>query len=155
MPDELGTPNVGDETFASRLRWLIDHVRPPDRGPYSYREIAVGTQGHSGAMTHGTIAKYLDGSRQDPRLRHAEALAAFFGVPVTYFSSSETAAQVQKQVTDVVAWQQTEVGQLAERVAALKPRDQAMISGLVDQLNAYVDRPRTTRRRRKHDNGDE
>ncbi|MGH3766763.1 MAG: hypothetical protein ACRDS0_19740 [Pseudonocardiaceae bacterium] len=47
---EQGTPSFGD-----KLASLIETVHPPDRGPYSYREIAAAIAQHPGAMTAAHI----------------------------------------------------------------------------------------------------
>jgi hypothetical protein len=36
-------PDQGRPSFAGKLAYLIETVHPPDRGPYSYREIAPGS----------------------------------------------------------------------------------------------------------------
>src|SRR5918997_942306 len=93
-----------EQSFADKLPTLIETVHPPDRGPYSYREIEAGLAGHPGAMTAAYINQLALGKPPHPRIRHVEALASFFGVPVTYFFDDDVAQQIDDQITKVIAW---------------------------------------------------
>ena len=85
-------PDQGRRSFAGKLAYLIETVHPPDRGPYSYREIAAGIADHPGAMTAAHINQLVSGKQPHPRIHYVEALASFFGVPVTYFFDDHAAA---------------------------------------------------------------
>jgi hypothetical protein len=90
-------------SFADKLAYLIETVHPPDRGPYSYREIAAGIADHPGAMTAAHINQLVKGKQPHPRIHHVEALASFFGVPVTYFFDDEATDRVSAQVAALEA----------------------------------------------------
>lgn len=139
-----------ERSFADRLAHLIATVHPPDRKPYSYREIAQGVAEQTGVTMSPTHVQQLAvGARRDPKRSHLQALAQFFGVPVTYFFDDEVAKQIDAQVGDVVAWRDTEARGLAERAMQLSPRDRDTVSALMDQLNNYDDNRRSEGRRRK------
>jgi transcriptional regulator with XRE-family HTH domain len=142
-------PDRGRPSFAGKLAYLIETVHPPDRGPYSYREIAAGIADHPGAMTAAAIHQLVSGKQPHPRIHYVEALASFFGVPVTYFFDEDTAARIDDQITQVSAWRDTEARHIAERVVELSPRDRNTVTNLIDTLRAYDEQPRSTRRRRK------
>src|SRR6185437_7480947 len=96
-------PSHGRQSFASKLAYLIETVHPPDRGSYSYREIAAGIAGHAGAMTAAHINQLVKGKQPHPRIHHVEALACFFGVPVTYFLDDDITGKIDDQIAQVSA----------------------------------------------------
>ncbi len=135
-----------ERSFAERLAHLIATVHPPDRKPYSYREIAHGVAEQTGVTMSATHVQQLAvGARKDPKRSHIQALAQFFGVPVTYFFDDDVAGQVE----DVVAWRDSEARSLAQRAMRLSPRDRETVTALLDQLGSYDDTRRRTGRRRK------
>ncbi|WP_410586911.1 XRE family transcriptional regulator [Amycolatopsis sp. lyj-23] len=139
-----------ERSFAERLAHLIATVHPPDRKPYSYREIAHGVAEHTGVTMSATHVQQLAvGARKDPKRSHIQALAQFFGVPVTYFFDDEVAGQVDRQVEDVIAWRDSEARTLAQRAMRLSPRDRETVTALLDQLGSYDDARRRAGRRRK------
>lgn len=139
-----------ERSFADGLAHLIATVHPPDRKPYSYREIARGVAEQTGVTMSPTHVQQLAvGARSDPKRSHIQALAQFFGVPVTYFFDQEVAKQIDAQVGDVVAWRDTEARGLAERAMQLSSRDRETVSALMDQLHSYDDNRGREGRRRK------
>ena len=145
-----GTPDEDERSFAERLAKLIATVHPPDRKPYSYREIAKGVVDLTGVSMSATHVQQLAvGARRDPKRSHIQALARFFGVPVTYFFDDDVAERVDGQVAEVVAWRDTEARDLAQRAMRLSPRDRETVTTLVDQLNSYDAGRDRSRRARK------
>ncbi|WP_239154828.1 helix-turn-helix transcriptional regulator [Amycolatopsis sp. FDAARGOS 1241] len=141
---------AGETGFAERLVHLIATVHPPDRKPYSYREIAQGVADLTGVSMSATHVQQLAvGARRDPKRSHIQALARFFGVPVTYFFDDDVAERVDGQIADVVAWRDTEARNLAERAMRLSERDRETVSALVDQLESYDAGRERSRRGRK------
>jgi transcriptional regulator with XRE-family HTH domain len=139
-----------ERSFAERLGHLIATVHPPDRKPYSYREIASGVAEQTGVTMSAThVQQLVVGARKDPKRSHIQALAQFFGVPVTYFFDDDVAGQVDRQVEDVVAWRDSEARNLAQRAMRLSPRDRETVTALLDQLGSYDDTRRRDGRRRK------
>jgi transcriptional regulator with XRE-family HTH domain len=127
----------GRRSFADKLSYLIATVHPPDRGSYSYREIAAGIADHPGAMTAAHINQLALGKQPHPRIHHVEALVSFFGVPVTYFFDDTAAAQIADHIAQITAWRDTEARRIAERVVELNPRDRNTVTTLIDTLRAY------------------
>ncbi len=148
-------PDQGRQSFAGKLAYLIETVHPPDRGSYSYREIAAGIAENPGAMTAAHINQLVSGKQPHPRIHYVEALASFFGVPVTYFFDDDAAARINDQINQVSAWRDTEARHIAERVVELDPRDRNTVTNLIDSLRTYDEQPRTTRRRRKPTTGND
>ncbi|MGH3826284.1 MAG: XRE family transcriptional regulator [Pseudonocardiaceae bacterium] len=145
----------GKPSFGDRLAYLIETVHPPDRGPYSYREIAAGIAEHPGAMTAAHINQLVRGKQPHPRIHYVEALASFFGVPVNYFFDDEVTTRIDDQIAQVSAWRDQEARHIAERVVQLTPRDRNTVTNLIDSMRAYDEQPRATRRRRKPTTSDD
>ena len=144
----------GRRSFADKLSYLIQTVRPADRGSYSYREIAAGIADHPGAMTAAHINQLAIGKQPHPHIHHVEALASFFGAPVTYFFDDDTAAQIADQIAQITVWRDTEARRIAERVVDLNPRDRNTVTNLIDCPRAYDEQARATRRRRNSTHND-
>ena len=138
--------------FAQRLMHLISTVHPPDREPYSYREIAAGIQARGGpAMSAQYINQLARGTRGKGGVKsqYVHTLAQFFGVPDEYFLDDEAASRVDSQVAELAAWRDEEANEIAERVMPLSPNARRTVSNLIDSLRAYESEPRPHRRRRK------
>jgi transcriptional regulator with XRE-family HTH domain len=148
-------PDQRTRSFGDKLAYLIETVHPPDRGSYSYREIAAGIAEHPGAMTAAHINQLVKGKQPYPRIHHIEALASFFGVPVQYFFDDDVTTRIEDQIAQVSAWRDEEARHIAERVVQLNPRDRSTVTNLIDSLRAYDEQPRATRRRRKPTTSDD
>ncbi|MGH3630034.1 MAG: XRE family transcriptional regulator [Sciscionella sp.] len=146
-------PEQHTRSFGEKLAHLIKTVRPPDRGPYSYREIEAGLAGDPGAMTAAYINQLALGRKPYPRIHHVQALASFFGVPVSYFVDDEVTGQIDDQISKVSAWRDEEARHIAERVVGLNSRDRHAVTNLIDSLRAYDEQPRDRRQRRKPPSG--
>ncbi|MEV6527118.1 helix-turn-helix domain-containing protein [Longispora sp. NPDC051575] len=97
--DELGT-------VARRLDHLFQTVHPAGEKPYTYRGAAAKINELAG---HNVIsAPYLQqirsGKRPSPAHEKLAWIAAFFGVPVAYFSQDEVAKRVDQQLRAVTEW---------------------------------------------------
>lgn len=100
-PDEAASsppparPPAG-ESFAARLDRLFATVRPPGRaGEYTYEQVAAGIAERGGPTISASYLYLLRrGVRDNPTKRHLEALAFFFGVPVSYFFDAATAGDL-------------------------------------------------------------
>jgi transcriptional regulator with XRE-family HTH domain len=148
-------PDQRTRSFGDKLAHLIETVHPPDRGSYSYREIAAGIAEHPGAMTAAHINQLVKGKQPHPRIHYVEALACFFGVPVQYFFDDDVTTRIEDQIAQVSAWRDEEARHIAERVVQLNPRDRSTVTNLIDSLRAYDEQPRATRRRRKPTTSDD
>jgi transcriptional regulator with XRE-family HTH domain len=136
-------------SFADKLAFLIETVHPADRGPYSYREIAAGVAGHPGAMTAAYVHQLVKGKQLNPRIGYVEALASFFGVPVTYFVDDEITEEIEDQIAQLRVWRDDDALRIAERVVQLGPRDRHTVTTLIESLHAYDEQPGDNPQRRK------
>jgi hypothetical protein len=67
-------------------------------------------------------------------MRHLEALAAFFGVPVAYFFDAEVAARADADLELVVALSSRMLRDLALDAAGLSPDSLSAVAAVVTQL---------------------
>jgi transcriptional regulator with XRE-family HTH domain len=152
---EVSMPEAAErkQSFADKLAYLIATVHPPDRGPYSYREIAAGIEDHEGAMTAAFIQQLSTGKQPYPRMHHLAALASFFGVPTAYFFDEDVAREVNDEIKGVIDWRNTEGGEIAQRISMLSAEHRNAITSMIDHLAAYEQSPRARRPRRKPTSG--
>ncbi|MBN9748639.1 transcriptional regulator [Amycolatopsis sp. A1MSW2902] len=143
-------PHQPSETFAAKLSRLIATIHPPDRKPYSYRELAAGIADTSNVkVSAGYLNQLATGQRGSPGFDLVSAIAAFFGVPVTYFADDEVTRRIDQQLADLQRYRDSDAQAIAERIMGLDERGRGAVDALVDSLEQYEAQPRSTRRRRK------
>lgn len=130
--------------LAARLNHLFETVHPRGRGQYSNPEVAD-------AITHSGVkisAAYLwllrTGRRDNPTLRHIEALAKFFGVPPGYFFDDDQADAVDRQLELLVAARDADVREIMLRSTDLsRPNRDAVLQIIknIERAQGAVDRP--------------
>lgn len=110
-------------TFGDRLNFLFDTVHPADRRPYSNDEVASAISDDGGTRISTTYIWYLrKGYRDNPTIKHVEALAAFFGVPPAYFFNEDTKFQVTQELKLVQALKSVGAQKLALRAGGLSDK---------------------------------
>lgn len=123
------------QTLADKLNHLFATVHPVSRGPYSNDEVAASIREQGGPTVSGTYIWYLRrGERDNPTMKHIEALANFFGVPPAYFFDNAAAAKVDEELTLLNALRETGVETLALRVAGLSSKSLDSIVDMVDRV---------------------
>jgi transcriptional regulator with XRE-family HTH domain len=138
---------VPPSQLTNRLNRLFETVHPPGRGPYSNEEVAKAIRAQGGDISKQYIAYLRKGERDNPRMRHLEALARFFGVKSAYFFDDDTASETDTKLSqlaalraagahadDLLALKDAEVTQIAMRAVGLSPRGLRFASALLDQL---------------------
>jgi len=78
---------MADASMADKLDDLFNTFHDPEGNEYSYRDVESGTEG---AVSATTVWRLRTGQIQRPSLHVIEALAAFFGVPIAYFTAAES-----------------------------------------------------------------
>jgi transcriptional regulator with XRE-family HTH domain len=121
-------------SLAERIDHLFKTVHPRDRGEYSPREVAAAIRRQGGPpISAAYIWELRTGRATDPRKSHLEALAAFFGVPVTYFLDDEQAARIAAELDLLAALRDSPARQIALRAAGLSPEVLAPIAEMLRQ----------------------
>ncbi|MCG0283813.1 helix-turn-helix domain-containing protein [Streptomyces sp. PSAA01] len=137
----------GPGLLAERLNRLFETVHPRGRGPFSNEEVARGIRAQGGDISKQYIAYLRKGDRVNPRVQHLEALAQFFGVPVSYFLDREAAEQTNKRLMELAAWRDAGLTQedlqslervgvtsVAMRAVGLSPKGLRLAQTMLDQL---------------------
>jgi transcriptional regulator with XRE-family HTH domain len=101
------------KTLAEKLNHLFTVVHPPGR-EYTHEQVATAIEESGGPTISATYLWQLrTGKRDNPTMRHLEALSGFFGVPPSYFFDEDTAARVDDQLELLVALRDDHVRQVA------------------------------------------
>jgi transcriptional regulator with XRE-family HTH domain len=125
----------GHGRFAARLDYLFRSVHPRGMNEYSYREVARELQERGVQISASYLHALRTGAKTDPRIGHVDALAKFFGVPASYFfSSDEEAESIEAQIALVAALRDTGVKDLALRATGLSDQGIRMVAQMIEQL---------------------
>jgi transcriptional regulator with XRE-family HTH domain len=131
----MGKPDVPPQTLADKLNHLFKTVHPAAAGPYSNEEVAVAIRDRGGPTISATYIWLLrKGQRDNPTLKHVEALAGFFGVPPAYFFDDDTAAAVNAELELLTAMKDLGVQRVALRVAGLSPKSLDSIAEMIGRV---------------------
>jgi transcriptional regulator with XRE-family HTH domain len=116
-------------SLAEKLDHLFETVHPA-RGEYTHQQVADAIEAAGGPTISATYLWQLrNGKRDNPTMRHLEALSGFFGVPPTYFFDDDAAERVDAELELLVSLRDASVRQLALRASGLS----------ADSLGALVD----------------
>lgn len=138
MADE-SDPRPALTSFAERLNYLFDTVHPADRKPYTNPEAAAAIT-EAGEQISGQYLWLLRrGDRDNPGLRHIEAIARFFGVPGSYFLNDEVAVELTEQLEFLKAVRDSQVREISMRGARLSPTDRASMLRIMRSLEGSPD----------------
>jgi transcriptional regulator with XRE-family HTH domain len=122
-------------TLSEKLDHLFRTVHPADRGEYSHQEVADGVHRLGGPTISASYVWQLRrGDRDNPTMRHLEALAAFFGVPPAYFfDEDEAAAQaIRSELELLAALRDAGVRRIALRAVGLPPKSLLSVEQMID-----------------------
>jgi transcriptional regulator with XRE-family HTH domain len=128
-------PNKSPRTLADKLNHLFATVHPASRGPYSNDEAATAIREQGGPTISGTYLWLLrKGQRDNPTLKHLEALAVFFGVPPAYFLDDAATAKVDAELDLLNAMRDAGVHTVALRMAGLSAKSLQSIVDVVERV---------------------
>jgi transcriptional regulator with XRE-family HTH domain len=133
--------------LADKLNHLFTTVHPADRGAYSNDEVAAAIRGRGGPTISATYIWMLRrGDRDNPTLKHLEALAAFFGVPAAYFFDDDAAARIDAELDLLAKMRDVGVHRVALRMAGLSPRSLRSIAEVIERVRELEGLPDDQRR---------
>jgi transcriptional regulator with XRE-family HTH domain len=128
-----GTPEAG--VIARRLQYLFDNKRKPDGKRYSYREVLAAIEAQGGpSMSIGYLSQLVTGARTNPMMDAVQALAKFFGVPLSYFDAHEDTAETNAQLKLVAALRHAGVQDVALRTVGLPPESIDLVLSMIDRV---------------------
>jgi transcriptional regulator with XRE-family HTH domain len=122
-------------TLADKLNHLFATAHPVDRGAYSNDEVAAAI-GEQGGPTISAVYIWLlrKGHRNNPTLKHLEALAAFFGVPAAYFFDDEATARIDAELQLLTTMRDLGVHAIASRMAGLSHKSLRSIAEVIERV---------------------
>ncbi|MFB8025912.1 MULTISPECIES: hypothetical protein [unclassified Streptomyces] len=138
--EPVPTPGA-DATFADKLNYLFDRLRPRDGDP---KKINPDTGEFQNAYVAKTVSTYGDGTLsatyvatlrergENPSIRVARLLAKFFDVPAGYFVEDEVTERIVKQFSFVQRLSEQGVKNIAMRAADLSPASQEAVLQMVE-----------------------
>ena len=147
---------TGLDTFAGRLNAIFDTMHPLDRGPWENTEVAAAIKAKVTGVTCSPVYLWQlrHGVRDNPTLKHIQALADFFHVPIiALVGTPEEAAGVHAQM-ELVRYVRYHpwVEELLALLLSLNPEGQNAVASLIRDLATIPglsqSAPPATRRRR-------
>lgn len=131
----MNDPDVtGELTLADKLNHLFGTVVPSGREPYTTEEVAREITAGGVSISGSYIWLLRKGQRNNPTLRHVEALAKFFGVPPAYFFDDKVTASVNADLRLLVALRDTKVQRVALRAAGLSAESLHSITEVIERV---------------------
>lgn len=147
--DEHATPpeSAVPTSFADRLDRLFRQVRPKHKDQYTYEEVAQGATDAGFEISAAYVWLLRTGKRTNPTLRHIQGLAAFFGVPASYFLDPEVYDRVDPDLEFAATLRDAGIRRLALRAHGLSV-------GALDALQDMVEHVRRLEGVADHDEED-
>jgi transcriptional regulator with XRE-family HTH domain len=124
----------GQRTLAQKLDHLFLTVHPKNRGPYSYEEVATGIERAGGpTISASYIWSLRTGKKDNPTMKHMEALAGFFGIPPAYFFNDESAERITAELSLLASMRDNQVRDVALRASGLSTETLKTIQGFIER----------------------
>lgn len=136
MVEEVsGTRSLGD-----KLNHLFASVKPRGGQEYSNEHVASAITAKGVTISQSYIWQLRKSKKDNPTLKHLQALADFFGVPVSYFFDDEVTDRVNEQLEHLQAQQErlselaggSEAQMIAMRAGELSPARRQQVIDLLD-----------------------
>ena len=128
-------------TLAEKVDHLFQTVRPA-KGEYSYEAVASAVRDAGGPTISAAYVWMLrKGQRDNPTMKHLEALASFFGVPAAYFFDDAVAARVDEQLSLVAALRDGTVRKMALRASGLSSESLSTIADMIERVRTLEGLP--------------
>lgn len=125
----------GKRFLADKLNKLFATIRREDGAEHSNEEVANWCRAHSGESFSRTYLWQLrTGKRTNPTLRHLEALAAFFDMPLAYFGDDELSRRLQHELDLLAALRHTNAKRVALRAVDLSANGTDAVLELIDEI---------------------
>lgn len=138
-------------TLADKLNHLFATIHPSGRGPYTNAEVEDAVRAAGGAISEQYIYLLRNGKRDNPTVKHLEALAKFFEVPPAYFLDDTFAERYASELRLLAALRDAQVRKLALRAATVSPDALNAIAEVLEQLpETRAAGPAKRRPRRPH-----
>jgi transcriptional regulator with XRE-family HTH domain len=140
LPEAIENP----QTLAEKIDFLFRKVRNPRGGEYSYKQAAQAIQDNGGEISSSYLWLLRNGERNNPTMKHLEALASFFGVPEAYFFDEKTATDVHEQLALLALVRDLGVRKVALRASGLSRGSLDVVTTMLEALRKNEGLPEET-----------
>jgi transcriptional regulator with XRE-family HTH domain len=128
------------DRLADKLNHLFSQVRPRTGQEYSNEQVAAAISANGVTISQSYIWQLRKAKKDNPTLRHLQALADFFGVPAAYFFDDDVAGRVNDQLSALKAEQarltklvnSSDVQLMAVRAGELSAKGRKQVMDLLD-----------------------
>jgi transcriptional regulator with XRE-family HTH domain len=121
-------------TLAEKIDRLFQTVHPAD-GEYTHEEVASAIREAGGPTISGSYLWQLrKGVRDNPTMRHLEALSEFFGVPPAYFFDDDVTARIDAELSLLASLRDSSVRQVALRASGLSAESIEAIVEMIERV---------------------
>jgi transcriptional regulator with XRE-family HTH domain len=136
----VDNPTPG-RSLADKLNYLFAHNTPRNGQAYSNEQVATAISARGEVTISQSYIWQLRKSKKDnPTYKHLQALAGFFGVPISYFFDDEVTDRVEAQLVKLRSEQlrlneiagTSEVQLMAMRAGELSPRRRKLVMELLN-----------------------
>ncbi|NJC71911.1 helix-turn-helix transcriptional regulator [Planosporangium thailandense] len=85
-------------SLGEKLNYLFATMKPRGGQKYSNEQVAAAIRKTGVTISQSYVWQLRRGMKDNPTLRHLQALADFFGVPAAYFFDDEVTGRVEEQL---------------------------------------------------------
>lgn len=129
-------------TLAGRIDHLFRNQLSPRGREYTYREAASAVSGQDGAtFSPAYLWQLRTGAKDNPTMRHLEALARFFNVSPSYFFDEELTEFPETQVRQLVASRNETLRQMSVTLLGLSDESLNAVLNLACRLRTLEGLP--------------
>ena len=146
---------MGERTrsLAGKLNHLFAHTTTRGGQEYSNEQVAAAIVTTGVTISQSYIWQLRKGKKDNPTYKHLQALAAFFGVPVSYFFDDEVTDRVDLQLEELKAEQarlhkimgSSDAQLMALRAGELSPAGRRQVMDLLDVVHRLEQVEKDTR----------
>lgn len=140
-------------TLDAKLNHLFANATTRRGQEYSNEQVAAAIVATGVTISQSYIWQLRKGKKDNPTFKHLQALAAFFGVPVSYFFDDEVTDRVDQQLEELRAEQarlteimdSSDAQLMALRAGELSPEGRRQVMDLLDVVHRLEQAERGTR----------
>lgn len=122
------------DTFADRLNYLFDTVRPAGHMQYSLSDVVAALRKSGVRLSAPYLSQLRHGHRTHPSPAVLAALAGFFDVKPEYFTHAATYRQIRIELVARAALEDDDIRDLVVQIAELPSPARQLIADHVLQL---------------------
>lgn len=139
--------------LADKLNLLFASTTTRSGHECSNEQVAAAIVATGVTISQSYIWQLRKGKKNNPTFKHLQALAAFFGVPVSYFFDDEMTDRVDQQLAELKAEQarlnrimgSSDAQLMALRAGELSPQGRRQVMDLLDVVHRLERAERDTR----------